>query len=188
MIFDNVEDQDRLQDAWPKIGCGSILVTCRSGIMADSIADSQLEIPTLAKSEGSALMLKRLGKIRPSEEEKLLAEDFSGILGGLALAIDVMSRHMRARQESLQEFLPYYKYHRRQLHKKPSGNIMNIAYDGDLESLWSISFDRLKEETLETFEILCMFAPDKIPLDLFRPALDASSSSEPQRELFRVEE
>jgi hypothetical protein len=97
----------------PSCGSGSVLITYRSKILASSVTDQQTEVPVLTDQEGSTLILKEVGVENPSEKERKLAEEFSRELGGLSLAIDIMSRHMRTHKKSVAEFLPYYYENRR---------------------------------------------------------------------------
>ncbi|EHK49529.1 hypothetical protein TRIATDRAFT_189576 [Trichoderma atroviride IMI 206040] len=167
-----------LEGSLPSCGSGSILITCRSEILASSVADEQIEIPVLTDREGSTLMLKQLGIANPSAKERELTEEFSSELGGLSLAIDLMSRHMRTRKKGVAQFLPYYREKRALLHRNPQRGITNIYYNGDLESSWTIAFGQLDEQSIKVFRVLCMLAPDRIPLTVL--SHEAVTSSNPE--------
>jgi hypothetical protein len=64
------------------------------------------------------------------------------LLGGHALAIDVMARSIAVKKRKLPEFVRIYKQKPRAMHQKPRRKIFNQYYkrEGDLESLWAISF------------------------------------------------
>ncbi|KAH8813001.1 hypothetical protein F5884DRAFT_899203 [Xylogone sp. PMI_703] len=188
LIYDNIEDHDILQGAMPSCGSGSILLTCRSPILASSVADQQLEIPCLTEIEGSALMLKELGLEKPTEKDRKLSCEFSKELGGLSLAVNLMARHMRVRQRSIVEFLPYYREHRYRLHRNPVQGKLNLYYNRNLESLWSISFKELDGTAFHVFQVLCMLAPDQIPeMILYHQAVIRSHLPSDERNLQAVD-
>jgi len=89
MIFDNVEDSNVLQSNRPNVGKGSILITCRSEVLAESLTISPIEIPPFTTNESSALILQILNKSNHniSAEESAATKQLSEKLGGLALAI-----------------------------------------------------------------------------------------------------
>jgi hypothetical protein len=120
----------------------------------------------LTEKEGSYLMLKELGILDPIPKDQELAAEFSKELGGLSLAIDLMSRHMRAQKKPLEKFLPYYRENRLCLYQKPKHGIESQFHDRDLESLWSISFGQLDDQAVRVFRILYMLALDRIPANL----------------------
>lgn len=123
-------------------------------------------------------MLKQLGIAKPSAKERELTEEFSSELGGLSLAIDLMSRQMRTRKKSVAQFLPYYREKRARLHRNPQRGITNIYYNGDLELLWTIAFGQLDEQSIKVFRVLCMLAPVRTPLTVF--SHEAVTSSNPE--------
>ncbi|KAG4437654.1 hypothetical protein IFR05_006865 [Cadophora sp. M221] len=175
LIFDNIESKTLLVSSLPSCGTGLILITCRSEIFTASVADTQTETPALTDQEVSTLMLKELGIASPSSEEIELTKEFSKELGDLPLAIEMMSKYMRTRKKSVARFLPYYRENRR----NPRGGIVNIYYDGDLESLWSIVFGQLDENATKVFRVLCMLPPDRIPSKILTHASVMCDSEEP---------
>lgn len=166
-MYDNVEDNNLLQESWPKSGNGSIVVTCRSEIDAQSPASKSLEILTFSKYEGSQMILNILGKDEPSEKEIGLSQELCSRLGGLALALDLMAKQMQVRKKPLELFLPYYEAHRRTLDKRNKHGIHDPYYDKDLDTVWSASFDHLSDEAAILMSLLCFTAPDAIPQSLF---------------------
>lgn len=153
----------------PSHGCGSIIVNCRSELMAASSASSSLEVPAFSKEEGGSLLLQELGISNDSETNWALSNALSETWGGHALTIDVMARTMRARKKTLQEFFQAYKENPRSLHKKPRRRIDNMYYDrpDDTESLWKIAFDQLEPLEEQIFGVLSMLGPNDVPASIF---------------------
>ncbi len=154
---------------WPSCGGGSILITCRSELLAASSATTSVEVPAFTNKEGGELLVKELGLIQHSQSDDVLSTQISETLGGHALTIDVMARHMRTRKKTLEQFLNAYTQNPRSLHKRPRRRIVNKYYDkdDDLESLWAIAFSQLEPLTAVVFGILCMLAPNRVPVDIF---------------------
>lgn len=170
---------------WPSCGTGSILITCRSELTAASSATTSIEVPAFTNEEGGELLIQELGLTECSQVENTLSIQFSETLGGHALTLDVMARHMRARQKTLEEFVEIYQKNPRSLHKRPRRRIANKYYDkdDDPESLWSIAFSQLEPLTAEVFGILCMLAPNRVPSSIFLkkhsiPSLEEIDSTE----------
>ena len=166
VVYDNVEDNNLLQENWPLSGIGSIVVTCRSEIAAQSPADNSIEIVTFGNSEGGDLILNILGKKHPSAKEIELSQELSGRLGGLALALNLMAKQMQVRKKPLELFLPYYEAHRRSLVKRNKRGIHDPYYDKDLDTVSSASFENLSEDAAVLMSLLCFTAPDAIPTSL----------------------
>ncbi|KAL2833836.1 hypothetical protein BDW59DRAFT_156634 [Aspergillus cavernicola] len=184
LIFDNVEDNRVLSVLWPSNGPGSVLITCRSELIAVSSPAAQaIEIPAFTDDEGSRLLLKEIGVASETAREKGLSVEFAGLLGGHALSLNVMARSIVARKKGLEYFVQVYKKNPHSLHKKPkrkTARISNQYYrsDDDLESLWAIPFSELDEEASRTLGIMSMCGPNKIPDIIFKTATFGTDEEE----------
>ncbi|KAL9009768.1 MAG: hypothetical protein Q9173_005235 [Seirophora scorigena] len=110
LILDNVEDQKVLSEDWPRTGNGSILVTCRSEILAASPAAVAIEIPAFTTNESGELIMNIMSKENASKDGHLAAHELSEKLGGLALAIDIVAKQIKIRRRfrTIRDCLPYY--------------------------------------------------------------------------------
>lgn len=157
---------DRL---WPSCGRGMILVTCRGELKEASATTHSIEVTPFSKNEGGFLLRQKIGVENSTNEEVQLALDFSETLGGHALTLEVIARHMRARKKHLADFVTMYKNNPCNLHEKPGRDIGNRYYTraDDLESLWIIAFDQLEPLEEQVFGILCMYGPNSLPAAVF---------------------
>ncbi len=165
LIFDNVDDHKILERIMPAYGCGIVLLTCRSELTAASSAMTTIEIPAFTTNEGSDLLLGRLDLEAATDEEKASSVELSDLLGGHALAVDVMARSIAVKKKKLPEFVRVYKEKPRAMHKKPRRKIFNQYYKGDddLESLWAIPFGQLQPDEAVVLGILSMCGPNRLP-------------------------
>ena len=160
----------------PESGRGNVLVTCRSEFLAESVAASSIEIPTFSTDESTTLIFKILNKTDAGEDETLAANDLSEQLGGLALAIDIMSENIKRRFQSVREFLPHYEQNRHSLHKLPEREVRDPTYSKDLDTVWRLAFESLDEsvnpgangDAARLLQLLCFVAPEAIPQWLFQ--------------------
>ena len=172
MVFDNVEDRNLLDRIWPSCGQGSILITCRSELLAASSAASAIEVPSFTDEEGGALLLQELGLDHYSAHDLELSASFSNTLGGHGLAIDLMARHMSARKKTLDQLIQSYREDPRSLHSLPKrGGIVSKYYSKDLSSMWTIAFDQLEPTSARLFGILSMVGPDQLPTQVLVGAM-----------------
>ena len=178
IVFDNVEDDKVLKANRPNVGQGDLLITCRSELLAESLATSLIEIPTFSTDESTALILQILNKSDMSTEETEATHNLSEQLGGLPLAIDIIAKNIKSsrRFRSVTEFLPYYERNRRTLHKRPKRDIRDITYSKDLETVWQTAFQSLdpienkdaNPDAARLIQLLCFVAPEAIPQWLFQ--------------------
>jgi hypothetical protein len=94
-------------------------------------------------------------------------------LGGLALALDLMSKQMKVQNKSLSQFLVYYEENRKKLHERRQSGINDSYYDKGLDTVWRASFDSLTDKAKNMMCLLCFVAPDAIPQTLFKKSVDA---------------
>ena len=169
--MDNVEDQKVLRENWPTSGNGSILVTCRSEILAASPAAVAIEVPTFTTAESGELIMNIMNRKISTEDEVLAAHELSKKLGGLALAIDIVAKQIKTRKrfKTIRDFLPYYDQHRRTLHKRPKIGIFDPYYSKDIDTVWQTAFENLPPDSAHLMSLFCFTAPEGIPQWILEP-------------------
>lgn len=151
---------------WPAAGNGQILVTCRSELIASCPAACTLEVPSFTRKEGGELLLKLANKRNVRVDGVAAAEELSGMLGGLALAIDIMARQILVKKKSMQQFLPYFIENKRSLREPPRYAARNPYYNLTLVTVWETAFQSLDKNSSDFLGLICFFAPDDIPRDI----------------------
>jgi hypothetical protein len=153
---------------WPTAGNGQIVVTCRSEHLAHSPAAEKFEIESFQGKESGQLLLKLAKKRNPNEAEIEAAEELAGLLGGLALALDVTARQILEKKKTVRRFLDYYKD--KENHpalRRPPIRIRNLAYPRNLDTLWHAAFMNISEDAGRILSLTCFYAPDNIPRELW---------------------
>jgi hypothetical protein len=167
LIFDNVEQTTNLLPIWPTTGHGSIIVTCRSEFLAGSFVDKLIEIPTFTTLEGSDFLLKMVAQRATTSADLDIAKQLSKRLGGLALALEIIGKQIKARKTTLEHFSPFYNRNRQAMNKEPKRGPKNPYYDKDIETVWETSFINLSPEASKFLMLLCLLAPTDIPEGIF---------------------
>lgn len=142
-------------------------MTCRSEFCADPFVNELIEIPTFTKAEGSAFILKVAGQRATTDGDVKSAVELSERLGGLALALELIGKQIKARKKTVEQFLPYYNKNRRSLNRQPRIGIKNPYYKKDLETVWEGSFNGLPLVSARLLMLLCFVAPSDIPESIF---------------------
>ncbi|CAK7241120.1 MAG: hypothetical protein STHCBS139747_002578 [Sporothrix thermara] len=165
LVYDNVDDDKVLENNWPKVNRtnGQILVTCRSEIVARMAADAKIEVPCFTEQQGGQLLLRLADKTeKKTAEDVAVAEELSLMLGGLALAIDILARQIIVKKMTMPEFFKYFLRNKPKLLKPPS-HMKNIYYKETLETVWQTAFESLDDASARVLQLLCFCAPDDIP-------------------------
>lgn len=166
IIFDNVENNERLLQSWPTTGSGQIVVTCRSELVAASPAAHSLEIFPFDNVEGGELLLTLSGRSVVDIEEQDAARRLSDLLGGLPLAIDITARQILVKKKPMRQFLPYFVKNREMLRLPPKYASKNPYYSMNLVNVWQTAFAGLGADSSTLLGAIAMIAPDGIPRDL----------------------
>lgn len=169
LVFDNVEDDDMLSQNWPVAGKnGSILVTCRSELKARTLASKFIEIPKFNEEESVRLLLSLTGNSNEQAEQDA-AREFSILLGGLAIALDVLAKQVFVRKRTLSRFLSIYNKQRRLPLKRPERGAKDVYYSLDVTTIWVTAFEGLTPNGAKLLSWLSFVAPEDIPQALFCP-------------------
>ncbi|PVH69154.1 hypothetical protein DL98DRAFT_439632 [Cadophora sp. DSE1049] len=170
IVFDNVESNELLNQHWPKSGCGQVLVTCRSSLIAASPAARQLEVQPFGDHEAGELLLRLAGRSTVDAAERNSAEQIAGLLGGLPLGIDIIARQILVKKKSMQEFLPHFQNNKPSLRVPPRYAPGNPYYTKNLVTVWQTAFESLSDEANKLLSIITFIAPDGIPRFLLNPS------------------
>ena len=94
----------------------------------------------------------------------LAAHEVSDKLGGLALAIDIVTNQIKAsgRFKSVRDFLPYYDQHRHALYQRPRMGILDPYYSKDIDTIWQTAFENLPPGAAHLMSLLGFAAPEGI--------------------------
>ena len=172
LILDNADDLTVIADMLPRGTAGAMLVTTRSqatGKLARSLALDKLEM-----SEGIRLLLRRANLL--SEDEPLeavsaatrtAAQQLSGELDGLPLALDQAAAYLEETGCSLSEYLALYRQRRMALLQRASSTASEYPYT--VASTWTLSFSQVEQTDPAAADLLrfCAFLhPDAIPEEI----------------------
>ncbi|KAH7333400.1 hypothetical protein BKA65DRAFT_527558 [Rhexocercosporidium sp. MPI-PUGE-AT-0058] len=148
----------------------TVLVTCRSELIAASPAAHQLEIQLLGNHEAGELLLRLAGRSTVDAAERNSAEQIAVLLGGLPLGIDIIARQILVKKKSMQEFLPYFQSNKPSLRVPPRYTPGNPYYTKKLVTVWQTAFESLSDEANKLLSIITFIAPDGIPRFLLYPS------------------
>lgn len=172
MVFDNIENHEALLENWPSVGHGCILVTCRSELLAnsDTIA-TPIEVPPFSPAQSTDMILHILNEKSVPEEEASAVSELSNKLGGLALAIDIIAKHINSsrRFKSVAEFLPYFEQNEKSAFKRSERGGRDAWYSKDVETVWQTAFGSLSDDAAQLLGILSCMGSEAIPQFLFQP-------------------
>ena len=106
-----------------------------------------------------------------TEDEVMAAHELSEKLGGLALAIDIVTKQIKTpkRFKTIRDFLPYYDQNHRTLHKRPKTGIVDPYYSKDIDTIWHTAFENLSPDAALLMSLFCFTAPEGIPQWILEP-------------------
>ncbi|RWA10872.1 hypothetical protein EKO27_g4237 [Xylaria grammica] len=169
VIFDNVEDDEDLNQFWPPGGCGKVIVTTRHPELGFVLTDDQIAIHPFSPEEGRDCVLSLTSWPGGVSSDPTSAEELSNELGGLPIGIVQMVALMRKRKTPIKKFLKDYKQNKSTYHDKEVTGMAGI-YPGikpKIGNNWTMSFDSLQDESKSLLGILSFLSPDSIPQELF---------------------
>src|SRR5512144_1575110 len=157
LIFDNAQRPQDLLEYQPG-GVGHALVTSRypgwGGL------GGRLEVDVLARSETVALLHRRLPELDEELADKLAAE-----LGDLPLAAAQAAGYLESTGLPPVDYLRRFRTRRDSLLAR--GDV--VGYGGRLDTAWSLSLDRLAQDSpaaVQLLQLAAFLAPEPIPLRL----------------------
>ena len=162
LVFDNAEQPHDLTRWQPGGSGGRVLVTSRNpawGAFAQPI-----RVDVLDRAEAVALLLRRT-----PHQDHVSADELAEQLGDLALALEQAAAYLEQTGMPLTAYLAAYRRRRGELLAKGRP----IAYQGQVDTTWQLSTDRLAETSpagLELLRLCAFLASEAIPLKLFTAA------------------
>ncbi|KAI4654999.1 uncharacterized protein J4E78_007179 [Alternaria triticimaculans] len=169
IVLDNVEEETVLRSIWPHGLRGAVLVTSKHPMLAPDLTGDAIEVPKFSDEEGSAFLQKVLARKEYSGEELKSAKLLSQEIGGLPLALQLLSKQVKSQGGKIGRFLQSYQRDPRRQHEQSNKRATDVFYNKSLENAWSTSFDPLTkdEKSLTLMAILCCLGAEHIPKDLF---------------------
>ena len=158
LIFDNAEHAADIADHQPG-GMGHVLVTSRAP--AWGALGGRLEVDVLTRAETIALLRARIPTL-----DEALADQLAAELGDLPLAAAQAAAYLEQTDLPPEDYLDRFRSRRATLLGK--GEV--IGYSGRLDTTWSLSLDRLRDQepaAVLLLELAAFLAPEPIPLFLF---------------------
>ena len=157
LVFDNVDDPDILEDAWPRSDNGSVLITSRdSAIVGPEIQSMQIQ--PFTKEVGAAVLLRLLKRQAASSDESREVEEIIQVLGGLPLALNQMAGFMSQQRLSAKDFIPLYQRNSAKIDaRKVKG-----SNEHTLSTLWEVSLTQLTGSSSTLLKLLAYLDPDQV--------------------------
>ncbi|MDT3440356.1 FxSxx-COOH system tetratricopeptide repeat protein [Pseudofrankia sp. BMG5.37] len=159
LVFDNAEDPDALRP-WLPGGPGQVIVTSRNPAWGGLAAPLDVNVPP--RDEAVALLARRVPDIHPEAADALAAE-----LGDLPLALEQAAAYLETTGVSPADYLTKFRARRPEM----LGRGRDLAYGGNLDTVWSLALDRLRTQApaaVTLLDICAHLGPEPIPLALFR--------------------
>ncbi len=172
LIMDNADDLPLAQEFLPTSHKGYILYTTRAraaGTMAVSIEVEQLSVQdgTLLLLRWSKILKMDMSLDEVSATDRAAAERIVREMDGLPLALVQAGAYVEETGCSLEDYLPLYATHRKELLARHSR--LQPDYPETVATTWSLSFQLIEQESPAAADVLrlCAFlAADAIPEEL----------------------
>ena len=140
----------------PGGGGGHLLVT--SWNPAWGALARPIRVDVLDRAEAVALLLQRT-----DSQDQASANELAKQLGDLPLALEQAAAYLEQTGMPLAAYLVAHQGRRERLLAKGRP----VAYQGQVDTTWQLSIDRLTPAGVELLRICAFLAPEAIPLDLF---------------------
>jgi tetratricopeptide (TPR) repeat protein len=177
LILDNADTLELVGEFLPPSYGGRVLLTTRAQAMG-RLAE-RLEVDTLPQEVGVLFLLRRAGLLvtdaaleQASPQERELAVELVGELGGLPLALDQAGAYMEETPCSIGEYLRLYRTRRDALLKRRGGLVKD--HPASVATTWSLSFASVEQANPAAADLLrlCAFLnPDGIWEELLRQGM-----------------
>ncbi|KAL8736414.1 MAG: hypothetical protein Q9166_000206 [cf. Caloplaca sp. 2 TL-2023] len=184
LVFDNAEDIEILNHAWPYNAQGSILVTTRNPNIAFDPAAGGLHLQPFDDLEGAKFLLKLINVDANSQLHQDLAKEIAHALGSLPLALNQIGGFINQRKMTLKDFLPLYKRNADRIDSKKTG-ITN--YEHSISTVWEMSLNRLSGPACMLQQILAFLDPDRTDQEVLTGGSQALVEKRPDIEFLSDE-
>ena len=184
LVFDNVDNAEVLQHAWPQDAQGSILLTTRSSQVAFEQVVTPFQVGPFTDTEGSDILLKLTHLDSQSNTNKDLSKEIAHTLGGLPLALSQVGGFINQRKIPLKDFLPIYERNASKIDAKKTGM---SDYEHSLSTVWEMSLSKLDGPAYMLQGLLAFLNPDKIDEEVLMEGFRNSRSTTPEFEFLSDE-
>jgi hypothetical protein len=162
LIFDNVDDLDVLEDFWPTMGSGAVLLTSRDSLAKNRIytANNGIDLKPFPAADAFQF-LKTLSRspLKPTQEK--YAAEMADRLGGLPLLITQMAGVMDRLRLSYSDFIELYNASGIE---QISMTDTNMSTPQQVYSIsYKLGFDGLTPASFGLLSLIAMLDPDQIP-------------------------
>ena len=172
LIFDNLETDDTIIKPYlPKNINGHFIITTRN---AHIDIGKQVNLSIFNLDEAVEFFKKRLSDDDELKMEHYKFEDFnekvselSKRLGFLPLALEQAAAYIRTVRITITDYLSKLDNVGLQPFKNERGYATPTNYKSIVTATWMISFDKLREEERQLFNLCVYMSPDKIPVNFF---------------------
>ena len=150
---------------------GSIIITTQDSSLATKVK-YDLPLKTFKDDEGSAMLLKYLDRPKPeNDSEREIAQELSGLVGGLPVAISHVAGYVAYSQCSLTELLEVLKQSRRHIGAATSEDDdlpatfqqASLGYDETLSMVWNVTLRELTSDARGLTYILAYLNCEAVP-------------------------
>ena len=150
---------------------GSVLITTQDSSLATKVKHN-LPLKTFKEDEGSAMLLKYLERPKPENDpEREIAQEISGLVGGLPVAISHVAGYVAYSQCSLTELLEIFKQRRRHIGSATSEDDdlpasfrqASFSYDETLSMVWNVTLRELTSDARDLTYILAYLNCEAVP-------------------------
>src|SRR3989440_2519440 len=172
LILDNVDDLEMIVDFLPVTGTGDVLITTR--LQALGTIAQRIEVEKMELDEGVMFLLRRTKVLAPGttldqvpEERHIQATEIVMALDGLPLALDQAGAYIEETRCGLSRYLDLYGTRRKELLLRRGR--FPIDHPDSVAATWSLSFQRVEQESLVATDLLRLFAfldPEAIPEEM----------------------
>ncbi|KAL9043636.1 MAG: hypothetical protein Q9214_003184, partial [Letrouitia sp. 1 TL-2023] len=174
LIFDNVEDWDHVVQYLPQDfhhSRGSVIVTTQISSFATKV-NHNLLLETFGEEDGSCMLLQYLDRRDPgSDKERAVAQEISGLVGGLPVALSHVAGLAAYSECTLSELLEIFKQRRRHTGAATSEDDdlpasfrqASYSYDETLAMVWNVTLRELSGDARDLIYILAYLNCEAIP-------------------------
>lgn len=159
LVFDNVADDNVLEQIWPASPSASVIITTRSLSVASRRTTNILSLECFDGDAGPEVLYALTGNRPSCEKDMAAATEICHLLGGLPLAMNEASGFMGERGCSYEEFLWIYRKSAEKIFAKSKPP---IEYKYTTLTTWDTSLERLSNESRILQNLLAFFDPDSI--------------------------
>ncbi|MEU0988408.1 BTAD domain-containing putative transcriptional regulator [Streptomyces sp. NPDC005953] len=157
MVLDNARDSAHVRPLLPGAGTSVVIVTSRDRLqgLVTSEGARTLTLDVLSAQESARMLARRLGPRVAAEPDA--AADIVALTGRLPLALAVVAARVANH--------PTFPLHSFAAELRPTGALLDVLEDGDVQRILSWSYLALSEEAARLFRLLGLHPGPDLTLD-----------------------